>query len=87
VVLSHWRDGICVASTPIELSEIPALIGVLAEALGDAAAPAPVPSPAAGSLKKLSFWRRLKDGYRPALAKIVVLPHPDGGQREPPSGA
>ena len=22
VVLSHWRDGVCVASTPIELSEV-----------------------------------------------------------------
>jgi hypothetical protein len=36
IVVSHWRDGLCVASTPIELSEIPALIGVLADALGDA---------------------------------------------------
>ncbi len=36
VVLSHWRDGVCVASTPIELTEISGLIGVLADALGDA---------------------------------------------------
>ena len=36
IVLSHWRDGVCVASTPVELSEVPALIGVLADALGDA---------------------------------------------------
>lgn len=36
IVVSHWRDGLCVASTPIELSEVPALIGVLADALGDA---------------------------------------------------
>ena len=36
IVLSHWRDGLCVASTPVELSEVPALIGVLADALGDA---------------------------------------------------
>ena len=36
IVLSHWRDGVCVASTPVELTEVPALIGVLADALGDA---------------------------------------------------
>ena len=36
VVLSHWRDGLCVASTPIELSEVSALIGLLADALGEA---------------------------------------------------
>ena len=36
VVLSQWRGGVCVASTPIELGDIPALIGILADALGDA---------------------------------------------------
>jgi hypothetical protein len=27
VVLSHWRDGLCVSSTPVEVGEVPALIG------------------------------------------------------------
>jgi hypothetical protein len=47
IVVSHWRQGLCVASTPVELSEVPALISVLAAALGDAvgsAAPAGVPA-------------------------------------------
>ena len=35
VVLSHWRGTLCVASTPVELAEVPALINVLAEALGE----------------------------------------------------
>ena len=36
IVLSQWRGGVCVASTPIELSEVPALIGIFADALGEA---------------------------------------------------
>ena len=34
VVFSHWSDGRCVASTPIELGEVPGLIAVLVDALG-----------------------------------------------------
>jgi hypothetical protein len=41
LVLSHWRDDVCLASTPIELSEISKLIGLLVSALEDAAMPAP----------------------------------------------
>jgi hypothetical protein len=40
VVLSHWRDDVCLASTPIELSEVSRLIGLLVSALEDAATPA-----------------------------------------------
>jgi len=36
VVFSHWRDGRCIASTPIELAEVPGLIGVLVDALSAA---------------------------------------------------
>jgi hypothetical protein len=39
VVLSHWRDDICLASTPIELDQISKLIGLLVAALEDAAMP------------------------------------------------
>ena len=84
VVLSHWRDGICVASTPVDLSELPALIGVLAEALGDAASTAP--ASAAEGLTKPTFWHRWKENFRPALGKIVELPHARGHQREAPPG-
>ncbi len=35
IVLSQWRGGVCVASTPIELSDVPALIGIFADALGE----------------------------------------------------
>jgi hypothetical protein len=71
VVLSHWREGVCVASTPVDLSEVPALIGVLADALGDAIGGRQNPSAAAprtGSL--LSVARRW---LRPRLAQITEL--------------
>jgi hypothetical protein len=71
VVLSHWREGVCVASTPVDLSEVPALIGVLADALGDAIGGRQNPSAAAprtGSL--LAVARRW---LRPRLAQITEL--------------
>jgi hypothetical protein len=37
VVLSHWRDGVCVTSTPVDLSEVPDMITMLVTALGQAA--------------------------------------------------
>jgi len=64
IVVSHWRDGLCVASTPIELSEVPALIGVLADALGDAVDTSrriPVaPSQKASLLSAVRGWLRPK---------------------------
>jgi hypothetical protein len=74
VVLSHWRDGVCVASTPVDLGELPALIGVLVEALGEGAANAPPPV-STGGLEKLTLWQQLRDHLRPTLGKIVELPH------------
>jgi hypothetical protein len=71
VVLSHWRDGICVASTPIEFTEIPALIGVLADALGDA-----LPTSDSRSVvvsARPTLWSRARGLFRPPLAKVVEL--------------
>jgi hypothetical protein len=74
VVLSHWRDGVCVASTPIELTEVSALIGVLADALGDAidltSPPSGTPSRGAQLLAELRAW------LKPRLAQIVELRAP-----------
>ena len=52
IVLSQWRDGVCVASTPIELSEVPALIGIFADALGEASVEAPARTPEVWSAKR-----------------------------------
>lgn len=79
VVLSHWRDGLCVASTPIELSEVSALIGVLADALGEAVDATAQRPPAPDPRSPLDAVRRW---LRPRLAQIVDL----RPVREPPRG-
>jgi hypothetical protein len=86
IVLSHWRDGVCVASTPIELTEVSALIGVLADALGDAlpatepATPGARPTRATGLLDRLHAW------LRPRLAQVVELRLPQGGEEDEGTG-
>jgi hypothetical protein len=67
VVLSHWREGVCVASTPVEISELPGIIGVLADALGDAASlPGPPP-------RRRGLWLRLRHLLRPTVAASSIL--------------
>jgi hypothetical protein len=71
IVLSHWRDGLCVASTPIELNEVSALIGVLADALGDAIDVQPVtPIP---PVKRPSFLAAVRDWLKPKVASVTEL--------------
>jgi len=71
IVVSHWRDGLCVASAPIDLTEVPALIGLLADALGDAvdtAGRTPVAPPQRGS-----FLAAVRGWLRPKLAHVTEL--------------
>lgn len=81
VVLSHWRDSVCVASTPVDISDVPSLIGVLAEALGDAVVMSG--STSVSRPTKPSAWSKLRDLFRPGLAKIVDL-HMMPGQQSTP---
>lgn len=71
VVFSHWRDGRCVASTPIELDEVPGLIGVLVDALGMAVEmvhrPSLVPTPRPRFMSALQRW------IHPRLAQVTEL--------------
>jgi hypothetical protein len=53
VNVSHWRRGVCVSSTPVELTDVPDLVSLLVGALGEAArtpaapgGPGQVPRPA-----------------------------------------
>jgi hypothetical protein len=70
VVISHWRDDLCVASTPVELVEVPALIGVLADVIGDVVRSSdPLPANRGDS----RFLARIKAWLRPRLAQIVEL--------------
>lgn len=71
VVISHWRDDVCVASTPVELGELPALIGVLAEALGEAVRPGNF-SPANTS-RDARLLDKIRRWLHPRLAQIVDL--------------
>jgi hypothetical protein len=71
VVLSHWRDGLCVASTPVELSEIPALIGVLADALGDAIETTDRTS--GRPIVKPSLIAAIRSWLRPKVAQVTEL--------------
>lgn len=74
VVLSHWRDGVCVASTPIDLTEVSALIGVLADALGDAI---DLTSTATGTASRgAQLLAELRAWLKPRLAQIVELRAP-----------
>lgn len=75
IVLSHWRDDVCVASTPIELSEASALIGVLADALGDAI-PTTQPINGASPTSGSALLTRIHDWLRPRLAQIVEFRTP-----------
>ena len=74
VVFSHWRDGVCVATTPVELAEIPSIIAVLVKALGDASQSPSVPRPAP-SVESVGHDLRevLRAWFRPRLATIVAL--------------
>jgi hypothetical protein len=68
-VLSHWRDGVCVASTPVEVDDLPELIALLADALGDAARRSESSAVVSGTarpgvLAKLKLW------LRPHLAQM-----------------
>jgi hypothetical protein len=71
VVVSHWRDQVCVATTPIELSEVPGLISVLVDALGEAINdPAAQVSPETREslLTKIAHW------LTPRVASVTELP-------------
>jgi hypothetical protein len=72
VVLSHWREGVCVASTPIELSEVPVLIGVLADALGDAIDRPGAPAPKAETMTH-HVVETIRSWLKPRLAQVAEL--------------
>ena len=73
VILSQWREGICVASTPLPLEEVPRLNAFLAEALYQAsksAAPSPPPSVASVTADTRTLLRRW---LRPKIAPVIRL--------------
>jgi hypothetical protein len=75
VVFSQWRQGVCVATTPVELADIPAVIGVLVDALVDAskgAGPSKAAAPTTQSVRE-DIQELLRDWLRPRVASITSL--------------
>lgn len=74
LVVSHWRDGVCVATTPVALPDIPALIGLLVSALQDAATTSrPEYAPTVASIRRdiatlVRGWNR---SWRAPVADLV----------------
>ncbi len=88
VVFSQWRQGVCVATTPVELADIPAVIGVLVDALVDGSngTPSKAAAPTAQSVRE-DIQQLLRDWLRPRLAPITALTprsKPLDGEIEPP---
>ena len=74
VVFSQWRQGVCVATTPVELVDIPSVIGVLVEALEDASkgAPSKASAPTPQSVRE-DIQELLREWLRPRVASITAL--------------
>jgi hypothetical protein len=73
VILSQWRDGVCVATTPLPLEEVPRLNAFLAEALYQASkTTAPIPPPSVASVTA-DTRTLLKRWLRPKIAPVIRL--------------
>ena len=78
VIVSQWRDGVCVATTPIGLAEIPALVGLLVQVLHDAASAArPLESPTIGSVRR-DIRSLIRSWLRPRLAAVLAIASKQG---------
>lgn len=57
MIVSHWRDNVCVATTPVGVKELAGLIGLLVRALQDSVATSS-PTPGTESIGGWS-WKGL----------------------------
>jgi hypothetical protein len=75
IVVSHWSDQICTASTPIALADAPVLIELLVAALADAAAANTVEAASVPTPDRVfdRIRSRFRIRVRPQLAQIVPL--------------
>jgi hypothetical protein len=75
VVVSQWRGGICVASTPFDIGEVPNLIELLVGALGEAAAwpPEDIDRPPTVRTVRRDISTVVRSRLRPRLAPIIAL--------------
>ena len=85
VVISQWRDGVCVATTPVGLSDIPRLVELLVRALHEAAREsATTAQPTVASLRRDAV-AILRGWLRPKLAPVVDMAATPAGTRARPA--
>jgi hypothetical protein len=73
VVFSQWRHDVCVATTPVELAEVPAVVGLLVGALEDASRdPSPDAVPSVLSVRR-DIGQLIRAWLRPRLAPVVTM--------------
>jgi hypothetical protein len=78
IIVSHWRDNVCVATTPVGVKEIAGVIGLLVQALQDSAMTPPADSASRARESSGRTWRRyLVWSRRRLLAAMLRL------QRDP----
>jgi hypothetical protein len=58
LIVSHWRDNVCVATTPVGVKEVAGLIGLLVQAPQDAATSSPALAKPSNQTSHGRFWRR-----------------------------
>jgi len=71
LIVSHWRDNVCVATTPVGVKEIAGLIELLVKALEDAATSSPAPAEPTYQDNQHRFWRQLLHWSRHRLDDTV----------------
>jgi hypothetical protein len=57
VVISHWRGAICVAATPVKVTDAVELVVLLTQALGHAAEHPRQPTPLPSARVREPWWR------------------------------
>ncbi len=73
IVVSQWRDGSCVASTPIGLAEVPELIGFFVQVMHDAVtAPRTSESPTVASIRR-DVRALIQSWLSPRVGSIVAI--------------
>lgn len=73
VVVSQWRDGVCVASTPIELADVPDVVNLLVQALSEGAKTGATPTAPTVASLRADIGSIARSWLRPHLASIVAL--------------
>jgi hypothetical protein len=71
IVFSHWNGEVCVASTPVALTDSTKVIDLLVRALSEVADRQLVPTAPAASPQPRSAFDRLRHRLRPKLADVI----------------